>query len=112
MKACIAVNPETDIKRLFPFAEEADMLLVMSVHPGYGGQKFIEESLEKIEKLKNYCIDHGLSDRSIEVDGGVSAENAQSVIAAGADVLVAGSAVFRAPDMAEMIGRLKSKQAD
>lgn len=105
--ACAVVNPETDEKALFPCAEEADMLLVMSVRPGWGGQKFMPAALKKIETLRAFCIKHGFSERLIEVDGGVSEENAGAVISAGANVLVAGSAVFRSPDMKKTIAALR-----
>ncbi len=106
VKAGAVVNPETAIEKLFPAAEEADMLLVMSVHPGWGGQKFIPESLEKLEKLKNFCISHGFTP-DIEIDGGVTEENVKEIREAGANVIVAGSAVFRSPDMKKTIARLR-----
>lgn len=106
-KACAAVNPETPAEKLFACAEQADMLLIMSVHPGWGGQKFIPESLKKIETIRNFCVTHGFPDRMIEVDGGICEENAKDVISAGANVLVAGSAVFRARDMAATIAKLR-----
>ena len=106
VKAGAVVNPETDVERLFPYAEEADMLLVMSVHPGWGGQKFIPESLKKLETLRNYCVKHGI-DLDIQVDGGVTEENVKDIISAGANVIVAGSTVFRAADMAATIKRLR-----
>ena len=83
------------------------MLLLMSVHPGWGGQKFIPETLKKIEKLRNRCEKIGRSDLDIEVDGGITEENVKDVIAAGANVIVAGSAVFRSADMAQAIARLR-----
>lgn len=106
VKAGAVVNPETPVEKLFPFAEEADMLLVMSVHPGWGGQKFIPESLKKLETLRNYCVKNGI-ELDIEVDGGVTEENVKDIIAAGANVIVAGSTVFRAADMAATIARLR-----
>ncbi len=107
IKKSAVVNPETDVEKLFPAAETADMLLLMSVHPGWGGQKFIPETLQKIEKLRNYCVKIGRPDLDIEVDGGVTETNVKDVIAAGANVIVAGSTVFQAPDMAAMIKRLR-----
>ena len=80
MKAGLAVNPETDVKELVPYLEDVEMILIMSVHPGFGGQKFIPESLDKID---------------IQVDGGIYVENVREVLDAGANVIVAGSAVFR-----------------
>ncbi len=107
VKKSAVANPETDVEKLFPAAESADMLLLMSVHPGWGGQKFIPETLKKIEKLRNYCVKIGRGDLDIEVDGGVTEKNVKDVIAAGANVIVAGSTVFRASDMAATIARLR-----
>lgn len=107
VKAAAAVNPETPVERLYDAAEVADMLLVMSVHPGWGGQKFIPESLAKIERLREHCIKIGRPDLDIEVDGGINEENVKDVIAAGANVIVAGSAVFRSSDMRATIARLR-----
>ncbi len=106
IKKSAVINPETPVEKIFPAAEEADMLLLMSVHPGWGGQKFIPETLKKLETLKNYCVKIGRPDLDIEVDGGVTEENVKEIIAAGANVIVAGSTVFRSPDMAATIGRL------
>ena len=83
------------------------MLLIMSVRPGWGGQKFLSGSLKKIETLRNFCVKNGFADKPIEVDGGIGEENVREVIGAGADVIVAGSAVFRSPDMAATIERLR-----
>ena len=107
VKKSAVVNPETDVEKLFPAAEIADMLLLMSVHPGWGGQKFIPETLCKIEKLRNYCVKIGRPELDIEVDGGITEANVGEVIKAGANVIVAGSAVFKAKDMAATIGRLR-----
>ena len=98
IKACAVCNPETPAEALFECVAEADMLLVMSVHPGWGGQKFIPESLKKIEAL-----------RACAQDGGVTPENVKEVISAGANVIVAGSAVFRAPDMRAAIAKLRGE---
>lgn len=107
IKKSAVVNPETDVEKLFPAAEEADMLLLMSVHPGWGGQKFIPETLKKIETLRNYCVKIGRPELDIEVDGGITEANVGEVIKAGANVIVAGSTVFRSPDMAATIKRLR-----
>ncbi len=107
VKKSAVVNPETDVEKLFPAAEIADMLLLMSVHPGWGGQKFIPETLRKIEKLRNYCVKIGRPELDIEVDGGITEANVGEVIQAGANVIVAGSTVFKAKDMAATIGRLR-----
>ena len=107
VKASAVVNPETPVDKLFPIVEEADMLLLMSVRPGWGGQKFIPETLKKIETLRGYCVKNGKPDLDIEVDGGITEENVSDVLSAGANVIVAGSTVFRAPDMAKIIARLR-----
>lgn len=107
VKAGAVLNPATRIEEIFPAAEVADMLLVMSVVPGWGGQKFIPESLAKIEALRNYCVKIGRPDLDIEVDGGITEENVKQVIAAGANVIVAGSTVFKSANMRETIERLR-----
>ncbi len=107
VKASAVVNPATDIRELFPAAEIADMLLVMSVVPGWGGQKFIPESLDKIEVLRSYCVKIGRPDLDIQVDGGITESNVKDIISAGANVIVAGSAVFKSANMAETIERLR-----
>lgn len=92
-KLCVSVNPETDVAELDKYADYVDMFLVMSVNPGFGGQSFIESSIDKIKYLRERYphID-------IEVDGGIKLDNVSRVIEAGANVIVAGSAVFDAPD--------------
>ena len=101
------VNPNTPVEDLYDCAEDADMLLLMSVHPGWGGQKFMPGTLEKIEKLRDFLIRNGRPDLDIEVDGGITEDNVNDVIAAGANVIVAGSAVFRSDDMKGTIRRLR-----
>lgn len=106
-KAGIAVNPHTPISLLENIIGEADLVNLMSVNPGFGGQKFIEITLDKIKKLKDLI----LSKRStalIEIDGGVNAENANEIIKAGADVLVAGNFVFKSADPIKTIAQLKT----
>ncbi len=107
VKAGAVLNPATPVEAIFPAVREADMLLVMSVVPGWGGQKFIPASLQKIARLRAYCIEAGRADADIEVDGGITEDNVKEVIAAGANVIVAGSTVFRAADMAATIRRLR-----
>lgn len=107
MKASAVINPNTPVEELFDCAEAADMLLLMSVYPGWGGQKFIPSTLKKIEKLRDFLVRNGRADLDIEVDGGITEENVRDVISAGANVIVAGSAVFRSPDMKATIGRLR-----
>lgn len=94
MKAGLAVNPETDVKELVPYLEDVEMILIMSVHPGFGGQKFIPESLDKIRAVRTMLNEKNL-DTDIQVDGGIYVENVREVLDAGANVIVAGSAVFR-----------------
>ena len=94
MKAGLAVNPETDVKELVPYLEDVEMILIMSVHPGFGGQKFIPESLDKIREVRAMLNEKNL-ETDIQVDGGIYVENVREVLDAGANVIVAGSAVFR-----------------
>ena len=94
MKAGLAVNPETDVKELVPYLEDVEMILIMSVHPGFGGQKFIPESLDKIREVRAMLNEKNL-EIDIQVDGGIYVENVREVLDAGANVIVAGSAVFR-----------------
>ena len=107
MKSGLALNPHTPVSLLEDGIEEVDVLLLMSVNPGFGGQRFIENTYRKVEAARDLIDRRGLQ-TLIEVDGGVSAENAASLFGAGADVLVAGSAVFRSDDPVEAIARLKS----
>ena len=111
MKASAVINPNTPVEQLFDCVEDADMLLLMSVHPGWGGQKFLPETLKKIETLRDFCIKNGFPEMDIEVDGGITEENVDAVIAAGANVIVAGSTVFRAKDMVQTIKRLHGRRA-
>lgn len=94
MKAGISVNPETDIKKIDDCLSIADLVLVMSVHPGFGGQKFIDGSLDKVKYLQDVRIKNGYK-YMIEIDGGITIENVKSVCEAGVDIVVAGSAVFK-----------------
>ncbi|MDK7374124.1 ribulose-phosphate 3-epimerase [Weeksella virosa] len=105
MKAGVALNPHTPVSVVEDIIEELDLVLVMSVNPGFGGQKFIENTYRKIEKLAEMKKEYnpGLI---IEVDGGVNTENAPKLTAAGADALVAGSAVFNAENPTEYIAEL------
>lgn len=107
VKCGAVVNPDVPVEKIFPYFKECDMILLMSVFPGYGGQKFIPEVLEKIKKAREYAVKIGRPDLDIEIDGGVTADNAKTIREAGANVLVAGSAVFRAPDMQTAIASLK-----
>lgn len=107
MKAGIAVNPHTPIESIVEVIEESDLVCVMSVNPGFGGQHFIPSTLKKIEKLKEEIVKKGYA-TLIEVDGGVTLENAQDLVNAGADVLVAGNSVFKSKDPLQTIKMLKN----
>lgn len=106
MKAGVALNPHTPISLLDDILYFADYILIMSVNPGFGGQSFIEHSTEKISSLKEMILKKNLN-CLIEVDGGVSAKNSQQLINAGADILVAGNAVFGAEDPLLAINNIK-----
>lgn len=106
MKAGVVLNPATPIESCVHLLPECDLVLLMSVNPGFGGQSFIYETPRKIRALRKEIDDRGLK-TLIEIDGGVNPETAKLCIEAGADVLVAGSAVFKAPDPAEMIKALR-----
>ena len=107
VRTCLTINPDIPAERLVPYLDKVDMVLIMSVFAGFGGQKFIPESLDKIRFIKSEITKRGLS-TLIEVDGGVSADNAATLFAAGADVLVAGSAVFGADSPTEAIRSMKA----
>ncbi len=107
VKCGAVVNPDVPVENIFPVFPLCDMVLLMSVYPGYGGQKFIPEVMQKIEKAREYARFIGRPDIDIEIDGGVTLDNAAAIRAAGANVLVAGSAVFNAPDTAAAISALK-----
>ena len=107
MKAGVTLNPHTPVSLLEDIIQELDMVLLMSVNPGYGGQRFIEHSVEKVKELKKLIDRKGLS-TLIEVDGGVNAETGKRLVEAGADVLVAGNYVFKSPDPVETIRQLKA----
>jgi ribulose-phosphate 3-epimerase len=110
MKAGVALNPHTPVMLVEDILEIADMILVMSVNPGFGGQNFIPNSLKKIELLKD-LIKAKDTPTLIEVDGGVTLENAPALLRAGADVLVAGSAVFKSENPLQTIASLKTIKA-
>ena len=106
MKAGVAVNPHTAINQLEAIVQGVDVFCLMSVNPGFGGQKFIPQTIDKIKALKQLILQSG-SSALIEIDGGVTLDNAASIIAAGADVLVAGNTVFSAADPKAAIAALK-----
>lgn len=107
-KCGLAINPDTPIDGIVPYLEKLDLILVMSVFPGFGGQKFIDGSLERIAGVKK-LRDRNAPNALIEVDGGVNAANARAIVEAGADVLVAGNAVFGASDRAAAINALRAR---
>lgn len=107
MKAGVTLNPHTPVSLLEDIIQDLDMVLLMSVNPGYGGQKFITHTLEKTKALKEMINRKGL-DTLIEIDGGVNLQTGKQLIDAGADVLVAGSFVFKAQDPIQTIHELKS----
>lgn len=105
-KCGAVINPDTPVEKIKEAIPLCDMVLVMSVFPGFGGQKFIPSALEKLRELR-VIIDESGKEIDLEIDGGVTAENVAEIRAAGANVIVAGSAVFKASDRAEMIAKLK-----
>jgi ribulose-phosphate 3-epimerase len=106
MKAGIALNPHTSVQDLKHIIADIDLVCIMSVNPGFGGQSFIPNTLKKITELKQIINEYGVNVQ-IEIDGGVTLQNAPSIIAAGADVLVAGNTVFRSADPTATIAALK-----
>lgn len=107
MKAGVVLNPSTPVGVLEEVIEDADMVLLMSVNPGFGGQKFIEHTIAKVQRLRKLIDERG-AHTLIEVDGGVNGETAPRLVAAGADVLVSGSYIFGAADPIATISQLKS----
>ena len=105
VRAAVSIKPGTEPETLFGLLEQCDMALVMTVEPGFGGQKFMPDMLRKLERLRNYVAKNGLS-TLLEVDGGVDCGNAASCVRAGADILVAGSSVFGAADVCAAASRL------
>ena len=105
-KAGLVINPDIPVESLFPHLKNCDYVMLMSVYAGFGGQKFIEETYGRIKALRAE-IDAQRLDIHLEVDGGVSASNAAELIGSGADILVAGSAVFKAEDPADVIARMR-----
>ena len=99
MQSGLAIKPATDWKEVIPYLPLCDMVLVMTVEPGYGGQGFIPECADKIAKLRRYCEENGFGKMNIQVDGGINAATAVTVKSAGAKVLVAGTYLFKADDM-------------
>ena len=109
MKAGVALNPHTAVDLLKDVIKDIDVVCVMSVNPGFGGQKFIEHTYEKVKALKQMITNAGAS-TLIEIDGGVTENNSAKLVQAGADILVAGTTVFKASDPKQMIVTLKSSK--
>lgn len=105
-KPALAIKPATSAESVFEYLNELDMVLVMTVEPGFGGQSFIPETVEKVRIIREKIKEKGLDIR-VEVDGGINASTAGTVIEAGADVLVSGSYLFRAENMADAAGKLR-----
>ena len=105
-EAGLAINPDIPVEDVFPFLEDADFILVMSVFAGFGGQAFIPETFERVEKLKAEILRRGLPCK-IEVDGGVGLSNAKQLHEAGVDIVVAGSSVFKSEDPAGTIAAMR-----
>ena len=108
VKCGAVISPDTPFAAAESVLELCDIFLVMSVYPGLGGQKFIERTLPKAEQAKNFILSHGLN-CLVEIDGGVTEENAARIAGAGVDVLVAGNTVFRSKDMAKTIAALRGE---
>lgn len=106
VRAAVSIKPKTPANVVFPLMNELDMILVMTVEPGFGGQKLIADTIPKIRELRKYAIDHGI-EIDIEVDGGINAENLGILTSAGANVIVAGSAIFKAENPAQVIDQMK-----
>jgi ribulose-phosphate 3-epimerase len=108
IRAAIAINPETEPTRVLDAAAHLDMILVMSVHPGFGGQGFIPESIGKVETIRRELKRHDL-DVDLEIDGGIKVENIGLAARAGANVFVSGSGIFGHPDYAEIIRQMRAE---
>lgn len=106
VKAGLVINPDIPVESLYPYLKDADFILLMSVFAGFGGQKFIEDTYVRIRTLREEIARQGL-DLPIEVDGGVGPANAKALIEAGAEILVAGSAVFKAEDPGAVIAAMR-----
>lgn len=108
LRAAISIKPATPAELLFPLLEELDMVLVMTVEPGFGGQKLIPETITKVRQLRTEANRRGLS-LDIQVDGGINADNLPLLTEAGANVIVAGSAIFRAADPVAVVNAMKAQ---
>ena len=111
VKAAVSIKPATHPELLFPMMSELDMLLVMTVEPGFGGQKLIPETVHKVKVLRDYAVASGV-ELDIEVDGGIGADNLGMLTEAGANVIVAGSAIFKAEDPSAVINAMRANAAE
>ncbi len=108
IKAAVALNPATSLSTIEWVLDELDMVLLMTVNPGFGGQKYIESSTKKIKALRETIVSRGI-DVDIEVDGGIDSNNIYKVTEAGANIIVSGSTIFNSPDTSQIIKELKEK---
>ena len=107
VRAAVAVKPATDVSAVYPLLGEVDMVLIMTVEPGFGGQKLIPYTVDKVRELKAYMDARGYS-VDVQVDGGITTENLPELVRAGANVIVAGSAIFKAPDPTAVVAQMKN----
>ena len=107
-RASLAIKPATPIESVEPYLHDLDMILVMTVEPGFGGQRFISEMLPKVRKARKWLTDNGLNEKWIQVDGGINEETIREAYLSGADTFVAGSVVYKSPNPAEMIKKLRN----
>jgi ribulose-phosphate 3-epimerase len=108
VKAGVSLNPHTPLSSIEEVLEDLDMILIMSVNPGFGGQSFIPNTLDKLRRLNKMLVERGLEHIEVEVDGGAKYDNMAEIIEAGADVLVSGSGVFKAEDPTEMVKKMRA----
>lgn len=105
--AGLVINPDIPVEELYPYLKECDFVMLMGVYAGFGGQKYIPETTQRLRSLKNEIVRQGL-DVKIEVDGGVTPENVSEIVGAGVDIVVAGSAVFKASDPSAVIDHMRN----
>jgi ribulose-phosphate 3-epimerase len=103
----LAIKPGTDLEQIYPYLDQLEMILIMTVEPGFGGQKFMAEMMDKVKRARNWLIEENLSDLWLQVDGGISKESISVAASAGADTFVAGSAVYRSDDPLTMVEELR-----
>ena len=108
-KPSISIKPKTPAEAVFPYLDMVDMVLVMTVEPGFGGQSFMADMMPKVKAIREECNHRGIDNMLIEVDGGISLDTIETAAEAGANVFVSGSAIFKAPDAKAMISELKEK---